>query len=226
MARIVLFDIDMTLIRTQKAGRASVEAAFAEAFGLESPTEGVSFDGRTDHAIFMEIVARHGLGPDAESAYRKASDAYLAVLGPTIATREGEVLPGIHELLPALKASHGAIGLATGNMERGAQIKLGHFGLWDWFAGGGFGDSTPVRAEVVRSGIDSLAAVLGVAASPLDTIIIGDTPLDVDAAHKAGARALAVATGSYDIDTLRQNGAEWVLPDLSDIERVMALLGS
>ena len=105
-------------------------------------------------------------------------------------------------------------------------MKLGHFGLWEHFAGGGFGDHSGVRADLIRAGIQELAAVAGVEADPGDCIIIGDTPLDVAAAHAAGARALAVATGNSSVEALRESGAEWVLADLSDIANVMGILAS
>ncbi|MEO6042969.1 MAG: HAD family hydrolase [Tepidiformaceae bacterium] len=224
MARIILFDIDMTLIRSQGAGRAALNEAFRDAFGLESATENVSFDGRTDRAILGEIIAQHDLGPDVDEAYARVSEAYLLTLSASLSERPGVVLPGVETLLPLLQQSHGAIGLATGNMRRGAETKLTHYGLWHWFSGGGFGDNTPVRAEVVAAGMRDMAAVLGIDADPRETIVIGDTPLDVEAAQAAGARTLAVATGSHTADGLRTSGADWVLDDLSDTDAVMRLL--
>lgn len=226
MARIILFDIDMTLIRSQGAGRAALNEAFRDAFGLESATENVSFDGRTDRAILGEIIAQHDLGPDVDEAYARVSEAYLLTLSASLSERPGVVLPGVEALLPLLQQSHGAIGLATGNMRRGAETKLTHYGLWHWFSGGGFGDNTPVRAELVAAAIRDMAAVLGLAPDPRDTVVIGDTPLDVEAARQAGARALAVATGSHTIEALRESGADWVLDDLSDTDAVMRLLAS
>lgn len=228
MPSLVLFDIDMTLIRTQRAGRAAIEKAALRLFAIENAVEAVRIDGRTDHAIFMDLIALHRLSESEDPLvlYRKLADAYLEDLAPTIAERGGEVLPGVPSLLEALAQSHGAVGLATGNMQRGAAIKLGHFGLWESFAAGGFGDDTPVRAEVVREGIENLAAHLGITAHAADCVVIGDTPLDVEAAHLAGAKAMAVATGAYDLVALETSGAEWVLPDLADVDRVLAILRS
>lgn len=204
-----------------------MQLGFEHAFGIADACRDIRFDGRTDHAIFMEAIALHGLADgDLDAAYRRAVDGYLAELGPSIAARSGTVLPGIPALLDALAESHGALGLATGNMRRGAAIKLGHFGLWERFPAGGFGDTTSIRAEVVREGIEALAAYLHLEADPADALVIGDTPLDVEAAHLAGARALAVATGAYEADTLWKSGAEWVLPDLSATDAVVELLRS
>lgn len=226
MARIILFDIDMTLIRSRGAGRIALNRAFATAFGIASATDGISFDGRTDRAIFSEIIAVHGLGPDPESAFRRVTHDYLKGLSDSLTEYQGVALPGVEELLPLLQGSHGAIGLATGNMRPGAQIKLAHYGLWEWFSGGGFGDATPIRAELVTAGIRDMAAMLGVDADPRDTIVIGDTPLDVEAAQKAGARSLAVATGSHTSEALRDSGPNWVFDDLSDTAAVMKVLAS
>lgn len=226
MARILLFDIDMTLIRSRGAGRLALSRAFAAAFGVAAATEDISFDGRTDRAIFSEIIARHGLGPDPETAFSRVSETYLQGLNASLGEHQGAVLPGIEALLPQLQGSHGAVGLATGNIRQGAQIKLAHYGLWEWFSGGGFGDATPVRSEVVSAGIHDMAAMLGIEGDPRDTIVIGDTPLDVEAAQQAGARSLAVATGSYSTDALRDTAADWVLEDLSDTAGVMKLLAS
>lgn len=227
MARLILFDIDMTLITTTGAGRAAIATVFSRLWGLDQPTEGVSFDGRTDRAIFSEIIQLHHLADgDIDALYRQATDAYIAELPNSLAAKAGTILPGVPEVLDALVASNGGVGLATGNSRRGAEVKLRHFGLWERFAGGGFGDASPIRAEVVRAGIEELAAALQLDPDPFETIVLGDTPLDVDAAHKAGTRALAVATGRYTVEQLKESGAEWVLEDLGDVPRVLEILGS
>lgn len=226
MARILLFDIDMTLIRTNRAGREAIDRAFAELYGVTDATAGVRIDGRTDRGIFLDVIALHGLAnEDVDAAFTRSAEAYLRALPGALERRGGSVLPGVAPLLDALSASHPAVGLATGNMERGARAKLGHFGLWERFAAGGFGDDSAVRAEVVRSGIDRLAAILGIDAAAHDTIVIGDTPLDVEAAHHAGVRALAVATGSFPKEDLAASGAEWVVDSLEDPDVLRMLRG-
>ena len=227
MARILLFDIDMTLIRTNHAGRSSIDAAFAQTFDIPNATAAMRIDGRTDRAIFAELVSVHQVSPqNPDAAIDALAEAYLATLATMLPSRDGAVLPGVPSLLAVLTTSHRLIGLATGNMRRGAEIKLGHFGLWDRFAGGGFGDSTPVRAEVVSSGMREVARLLGINPSPHDTIVIGDTPLDIEAARSVGARTLAVATGSYGLDELRAANADWVAEDLSDTTAIAGILAS
>ncbi|MCC6388801.1 MAG: HAD family hydrolase [Dehalococcoidia bacterium] len=227
MARLLLFDIDMTLIRTHGAGRGAVNTVLARLSGVEEATAGMRFDGRTDRAIFLEALGRHGLGgADPERAFEAFVADYLAELEKSLEVLGGVVLPGVPALLDALDARGQLLGLATGNMERGARVKLTHFGLWERFAAGGFGDHTPVRAEVVREGIDALARVIGCDPDPSATIVLGDTPLDIEAAHLAGTRCLAVATGAFDVDALRAAGADWVFADLSDTTRVLDVLSS
>lgn len=226
MAKIILFDIDSTLVATNHAGRAAMDVAFAETFGVADATEGVSFPGRTDHAIFMEIIAVHHLADgDPEAAYARAKAAYLRDFRASIERLGGKVLPGVRELLDAMSATYRP-GLATGNMRRGAEAKLKYFGLWHYFAGGGFGDDSPVRADLVKQGIEEMAGVLDIDARPQECIVLGDTPLDVEAAHQAGARALAVATGRSGVEELRASRAEWVLEDLSDTDAVLGIFGS
>lgn len=227
MARILLFDVDLTLVKTLGAGRGALDEALTDLFGIAQPTKGILFDGRTDRAIFTEALERHGLlDGDADAAFWRLANAYLERLPAWLRRTDGVVLPGVHELLDALAASHAGVGLATGNIRRGAQTKLGHFGLWKRFVGGGFGDERPVRADVVRAAIDEVAAAIGVDPDPADAIIIGDTPLDAEAARAAGARSLCVATGSYSVAQLEDGGADFVLPDLSDLDAALAILRS
>ncbi len=226
MARLILFDIDSTLIATNHAGRVAMERAFLRVFGVSDVTVGVSFDGRTDRAIYLEVIERHGLGSgDTSAAFRAASEAYLDEIGPALRERSGHILPGVEALLAALEGGPRP-GLATGNIRDGAKAKLGHFDLWERFAAGGFGDDSAIRADLVRDGITSLAEALGIEPDPGDCIVLGDTPLDVEAAHGAGARAVGVATGRYSVEELRAGGADWALPDLSDTTLVLSILAS
>jgi phosphoglycolate phosphatase-like HAD superfamily hydrolase len=222
---LILFDVDLTLIRTNLAGRAAMTEAFRGLFGVDDATAGISFDGRTDRAIFEEAIALHGLANgDLPAVYERVIRAYLEALPAALAARSGGVLPGVEALLDALRG-RAAVGLATGNMRLGAKAKLAHFGLWERFAAGGFGDDTPVRAHLVRLAIENLAAAAGVDPDPGQAVVIGDTPLDVEAARLAGARAMGVATGSYTVEGLRESRADFVVPDLATPGTLEMLLG-
>lgn len=215
--RFLLFDIDLTLIRTGGAGRVSMKRAFEQVYRDPDALDGIRFDGRTDRAIFNEAIARQAqAGREVPDAYRRLTEAYLAMLPEGLRATEGIVLPGVKALLQVLAARPAVSGIATGNLRRGAELKLRHYGLWDQFAGGGFGDDTEVRADVVLAAVRNLGEVVGTPAAPADAVVIGDTPHDVEAALAIGARAVAVATGSFTVDDLRKAGAHLVFPDLSD----------
>lgn len=222
MTRIILFDIDLTLIHTNGAGRVAMDATLRERYGVEEPTAGIRFDGRTDRAIFLDALAK--LRATDDDAFSGLVAGYLARLPAALTERGGAVLPGVEEILDELARQAAPVGLATGNMRRGAAAKLGHFGLWGRFAGGGFGDDEVERSRVVRRGMDEMAAIGRLAGETATSIVLGDTPLDVEAAHAAGARALAVATGSYDVEALKASGADWVFRDLSDTVAVLDAL--
>jgi phosphoglycolate phosphatase-like HAD superfamily hydrolase len=223
--RILLFDIDMTMIRTAGAGRAAMELAFEREFGVPKATEGILFDGRTDRGIFFETLEKHGFGgTELLANFARFAEAYLEVFPATMAQRSGVVLPGVVELLDALAGTDAVLGLATGNLRRGAATKLGHFGLWERFAGGGFGDEHTVRGDLVAEGIRELEALHGLEAGANEVIVLGDTPLDSDAAHLAGAKALCVATGRFTVKELLDSGAEFALDDLSDTKRALEIL--
>jgi phosphoglycolate phosphatase-like HAD superfamily hydrolase len=225
---LLLFDIDLTLVHTNGAGRAAVEEALMHLYGPErlggadaGATSGMRFDGRTDRSIFEETVLRLGepfVGLDALTA------AYLERLPAALLAKGGRVLPGVVELLEQLAREPVAVGLATGNIREGAMAKLRHFGLAERFLAGGFGDDHSERSLVVQEGLEALAAACGCDCRAAECIVVGDTPLDVAAAKAIGARALAVATGNYGVEELLASGAEWVLPDLSDTPSVLAIL--
>lgn len=223
--RLVLFDIDLTLITTTGAGRTAMESAFTRLWPIERATEGVSFDGRTDRGIFIEVLEKHGKGgAQLEANLARYVEAYLEDLPTSLASKGGTILPGVPELLAALAVEQPGFGLATGNIRRGAQAKLGHFGLWEHFLGGGFGDHHAVRADLVAAGIRELATHLETDPDPANAIVLGDTPLDIEAAHRAGAKALGVGTGRFSASELLAAGADFALDDLSDTARALEIL--
>jgi phosphoglycolate phosphatase len=225
--RLVLFDIDLTLIASAGGGRTAMESAFARLWAVERATEGVSFDGRTDRGIFIQVLEKYGKGgPELEANLARYVEGYLQDLPAALASKGGSVLPGVPELLAALAIEQPGFGLATGNIRRGAQAKLGHFGLWEHFLGGGFGDHHAVRAGLVADGIRELAERLETDPDPRNAIVLGDTPLDIEAAHRAGAIALGVGTGRFTAEQLREAGAEFAVDDLSDTGRVLEILTS
>lgn len=214
----LLFDIDGTLVRTNGAGKAAMEAGLGAAFGVTEFVDSVPYAGRTDAGIGPDLLRVHQL-PDTPENYAKLSTAYLAHLPKFLQSIPGEICPGVMDLLPKLRSGGRVrLGLLTGNARAGAQAKLSHFGLWDYFAFGGFGDAHPNRDDVAK-----LAYQAACDHGPTDAErvwVIGDTPLDVQCARAIGAKVVAVATGWHSYEELSATGADLVLEHLSDLARL------
>lgn len=200
--------------------------AFARLFGIEQGFAGIGFTGRTDTAIFRDVVGVHSLDGEFPALLTRFQEAYYSMLPRTLAEVQAYVLPGVREVLAGLRAAPGAfLGLATGNFREAARLKLEPFGLCDFFQAGGYADDSEDRAELVAIAIERLAEASG-GPGPHEVYIIGDTPLDIAAAKANGARSVAVATGFFTVDELTAAGAGLVFPDFSSWQAVLdALLG-
>ena len=224
MTPLILFDVDMTLLYSGGAGSLAMRRAFEQLYGIEDGFRRVEFSGRTDWAILKAALQQHGLlngdGP-FERELPRFQETYYALLARTLAENEGgRVMPGVRELLQALAEREVPQGLATGNFRQAAFMKLAHFGLDGYLREGGFGDDAEERARVVGVAIDRVAN----GSKPDVVWVVGDTPLDIEAAHANGALALAVATGPRSVEELRAAGADAAVPDLSDTEAVLRVL--
>jgi phosphoglycolate phosphatase-like HAD superfamily hydrolase len=212
---ILLFDIDGTLVRTGGAGKAAMEDGLRAEFGVKQIRDVVPYSGRTDRAIGRDILKAHEIEPTAENQAR-LQNAYLSHLPESLKRNGGTVCPGIKELLDSLQNRQGIVlGLLTGNVRPGAKHKLGHFGLWDYFVCGGFGDEHYERDDVARMAVAEVTAHLGRPVNSNEVWIIGDTPLDVQCARAVGARVVAVATGWHPIEELAIHKPDHLLSDLS-----------
>jgi phosphoglycolate phosphatase-like HAD superfamily hydrolase len=225
--RLILFDIDGTLVLTGGAGGRAMARAFREVFGTEHGLKSLSMAGRTDAWIVAQMASHHGLACGEETIAR-FHDTYVDHLAREIhepGPQKG-ILPGVRPLLEALTAdSRAQVALLTGNYEKGARIKLEYFRLWKYFACGAFGDSTYDRNSLLWTAIERVQASCGISVPPSDVTIVGDTPLDVAVALAGGARSVAVATGSYDVDSLKACGADVVLENLEDVGAAMEAMG-
>jgi phosphoglycolate phosphatase len=215
-----LFDVDGTLVHTEGAGRAALEAAFLEVFRVANALEGVPLAGRTDPLIIGDALARHGLAfenGDRERFWARAEFHLQRLLSPP----KGGVLPGVRELLDAIEGERAHVrGLLTGNMPPFARLKLGAFGLFDRFVFGTYGSDGPDRPAMARVAVARAAERWGVPATRC--VVVGDTELDIDCARAAGAHAVAVATGGRTRAQLEPHAPDLLLDDLSDAG---ALLG-
>jgi phosphoglycolate phosphatase len=209
---LYLFDIDGTLLHARRSGRNAFEAVFAAHHGVAHACEGMRFGGKTDPALVDEIfVAR--LGRPATDQERGAFiDAYLPLLHAELAQGGVEVLGGVAETLAWLATHLGVLlGVATGNVRAGADAKLATAGLGDYFALGGYGDDSHLRAELVARAI----ARGRQRADIREVIVVGDTVHDIAAARACGAIACAVATGSDPAEALAH--ADVVFASLTEL---------
>ncbi len=210
-----MFDIDGTLISTGGAGRAALEAALATAFDLPAAFPSISLGGRTDRAIARDVMLHFGLEDSVEN-WNRYRQAYLAHLPECLHRLRGRVLPGMAEAVAEIgRRGNALVGLLTGNVAAGAECKLGHFGLWEHFPFGGFGDRHVDRADVAREAL-AAAERHGGRSLNLDQVwVVGDTPLDVACARAIGAKSVAVATGGVDRAALAAAAPDLLLDDFS-----------
>ena|SRR5436190_18631048 len=222
VSRVILFDIDGTLIHSARAGIRGMNAAFLSLYGVPGALDHVPLAGRTDRAIVTDGFKAIGREPD-EAGIRAVRDAYFEHLPIELARPlpDSRVLPGVFELLDALDGRDDvSVGLLTGNFERGASIKLGHFRLWSRFTFGAFGDDHHDRRALVPIAMDHVARN-GASVPASRVVIIGDTPLDVDCAQVHGAKCIGVATGPFSSADLSAASADLVVESLEDTNGVL-----
>ncbi len=223
---VLLFDVDGTLLTAGGAGRRALVRAFAAELGHGEVVEAIDLRGMTDPAVFREAVEATGRSPDPRLLSRLVA-AYLAFLPEELDRSESfTLLPGVRRVVAAARACPGvAVGLGTGNFERGARLKLARGGLHDVFPFGGFGDDAEARAEVLRVGAERGARRLETPLARCRVVVIGDTPRDVAAARAIGAESVAVATGGFDVGALRAAGATAVHESLAAEGALASILG-
>jgi len=215
--KLLLFDIDGTLVLTGGAGIRALNRAFCQVVGIVNALDGIRLHGKTDPAIVREIFSARGALQNADS-YDQILAAYVEFLPEEVQqSRNYRVLPGILRFLQDFQGrSDLAFGLATGNVEAGARIKLARGNLNPFFAFGGFGSDAENRTELVRRAAHNGSRLAGVTIDANDIFVIGDTPRDIAAGREAGYRTVGVATSDYSTEDLSAAGADLVL---SDFER-------
>ena len=225
--KLLLFDIDGTLLLTGRAGEHALRLALKERFGVDDDLAAISFAGSTDGAIARQMFAAHDIPPTPENI-ADLFDGYVHHLALELPRREGRVLPGIVQLLEALHGREDCVlGLLTGNLEKGAELKLSHYGVWDFFEFGAFADDHVDRNKLGPVAHSRAVEKHGMSFEAEDVFVIGDTPRDIDCARAAGFVAVAIATGSYGTDELAAHKPDFLFEDLSDTDGVLrVLLGS
>jgi len=224
---LILFDIDGTLLLSGRAGLRAMTRAFKDTFGITDAFAGENFGGRTDSYLVSKALQNAGL-PDTPEQHHRFRDNYIPLLAEEIehpGTGHKGLMPGARELLQALHDHHHLhLALLTGNYRDAAEIKLQHFELWDFFEWGAFSDDSADRNALVPIA-RSRAETYDIPGEAIErVIVIGDTPHDIECARVAGAKCIAVATGGFTMQQLKEAGADEVLQDLSDTDAVLALL--
>ena len=225
MHTLILFDIDGTLVGGGPA-KVAFNEAMLETFGTAGEVDSYDFSGKTDPQIVRELLSAAGL-EDAviEAGFATLWDRYIERLESRITSNPMRLLPGIERLIEALDSEPDvALGLVTGNIVRGARVKLGSVGLGELFEVGGYGSDHEVRERLPAIALERAFETWGVRFSPESAVIVGDTPRDVECGKHEGTRTVAVATGRIPRERLETTGADAVFDDFSDVASVMDVL--
>jgi phosphoglycolate phosphatase len=224
-ARLILWDIDSTLVNTGAAGQGALVRATIEWFGGDGDLNGVEIAGRTDRAIAHQILEKYGK-PVTDENVEAFLDRYVALLPEELPMRNGRVLPGIRELLEDLAGQPDkTLGLLTGNLRRGAQLKLEHYRLWQFFSFGAFADDHHDRNALGPCAVSRAVEHAACDFSPEQIDVVGDTGHDIACGKAFGARTIAVATGSWSRERLEKYEPDFLFDDLSNVNEVKRKLG-
>lgn len=216
MSKVILFDIDGTLIDSGGASRKSLNKVFQRMFGVKDAFASIIMAGKTDIQIIKEGLSVNGLGAGCGMVSSIVAE-YVRNLGIEIDNDERHAKPGVFELLNALEEKGLCLlGLLTGNIEEGARIKLGAFGLNRYFPTGAYGSDHEDRQSLLPIAIERFRKLIGTDIRYTDCTVIGDTPEDIKCAKHFGARAVAVSTGRYSYESLLCEDADLVFRDLSE----------
>ncbi len=226
--KLVLFDIDGTILLSNGAGRRAITAALAEELGDASAFSRVRFDGKTDPQIVAELLAAAGVAvPHGDERVLALCARYVSLLEDELASTSGvRLMPGFPAILDRLETVPGVVlGLLTGNLARGAELKLRAAGVNpERFRVGAFGSDSGHRPDLPAIAAERAAPLFGRAPVGEEIVIIGDTPADVGCGSAIGARAVAVATGAYGVAELEACGAHAVFADLADVDAAVAAI--
>ena len=223
--KLLLFDIDGTLVRTNGSGRRAVENALSELVGRPVSTGGVGFSGKTDPQIMREVLGANDVTVSDELV-QEAIDVYTQAASDAMHASDVTMLPGVADLLNVLHAHDDAhLGIVTGNVEHMAYRKLEAVEIDRFFGFGAFGSDHPDRNRLPPLAIDRAHAHTGIRFAAEHVVVIGDTGRDVECSRESGARAVAVCTGHYGRDDLAAHEPDALLDDLRDTDAALHALG-
>src|SRR3954469_1084146 len=223
--RLLLFDIDGTLIQSGGAGVFALQRVLKDRFQIADDLRDIEIAGRTDSGIVMSILKKHDIAASNENI-AAFLDSYLHYLSLELPQRIGTVLPGVLELLDRLKERpHVVLALLTGNISRGAQLKLEHYGVWHFFEFGAFADDHHDRNQLGPFARTRAEEKHGHQFDAAQIDVIGDTPHDIACGKTIGARTIAIATGSCSRADLAAHQPDFLFDDLSKVDEVIETLG-
>ena len=223
--RLLLWDIDSTLIDSGHAGVKALQRVVELRYGAQDDFSDLEIAGRTDSGIVRSILGKYGVGLTSGNVDGFLEE-YLALLPEFLHQPDGHVLPGVVKILQYLqRRPDRVLALLTGNLERGAKLKLGHYGLWDYFEFGAFADDHHDRNELGAFARARAREKHGEDFAVARIDVIGDTGHDIACGRIFGARTIAVATGSWSRERLAKERPDFLFDDLSDTEEVIAQLG-
>ncbi len=223
--KCVLFDLDRTLVTTGGAGNRALEKAFQNVCGIGNAMDGIDPSGKTDPAIIREIFLRRGNRNCTDAEMASIQEKYLNFLPDECDRSAGyQVMDGIPGILSSLQKKGVIVGLGTGNLEKGARIKLGRSKLNSFFPFGGFGSDSENRAELLDIAYQKAQKHSGTPIHKENVFVVGDTERDILAAKKSGLKVIAAATGNADEEFLKSFGPDFFLPNFEDEKNFLEII--
>jgi phosphoglycolate phosphatase len=224
MQKLILFDIDGTLIDSGGAGSRALAAAFEDVYSVSDAFRDISMGGKTDLQIIKEAMYIHGI-PSVTDGADMVIQPYVKHLLQEIRNSNKSVKPGVRNILKKVDETDGCwSGLLTGNIREGARIKLDALGLSDHFICGAFGSDDEDRNNLLPIALKSFTDYTGLDLSYGDCTVVGDTPRDVECSKPYGAKAVAVSTGPYSFESLMDTDADLVVASLEDVSESLFAL--
>lgn len=220
---LALFDIDSTLVRGARCHYQAFVQAIGKYYKIHDDLQGINYAGKTDPEILEEVLQLVGLSRELDQlTFQKCLDFMSQYYQKNVHRENIRLLPGVEKIIPELSAQGILLGLATGNLESIARAKLSQVGLSEYFPFGGFGSDHPQRKCLVKTAIYRARKYFDYRGDKI--FVFGDTPRDIAAGKLSSTITVGVATGSYSSQELKQSGADYVLKDLSEHQKIMELL--